>query len=97
MRIATGQIELRTPPAVVWGILRSEPARLAWGIGLGDGTFRAWKRRRGMIPVSGGMPGGIYGPKEGEAALPEVHAGDEVSVAGAGEAAAGFFRDGRRV
>src|SRR5258705_4375587 len=33
----------------------------------------------GMIPVSGGMRVG-FTPKEGEAALPEVHAGDEVSV-----------------
>src|SRR5258708_33454864 len=32
----------------------------------------------GMIPVSGGMRIGFM-PKEGEA-LPEVHAGDEVSV-----------------
>jgi competence protein ComEC len=75
-RIAAGQIELKTP--LRWyGHLRSEPARLPWGVGLemelsGVGTAR------GMIPISGGMRVG-FTPKEGET-LPEVHAGDEVSV-----------------
>jgi len=76
-RIATGQIELRTP--LRWyGYLRSEPARLAWGIGL-EMELSGVETAGGMIPVSGGMRVG-FTPKEGEAALPEVHAGDEVSV-----------------
>jgi len=76
-RIATGQIELRTP--LRWyGYLRSEPARLAWGIGL-EMELSGVETAEGMIPVSGGMRVG-FTPKEGEAALPEVHAGDEVSV-----------------
>src|SRR6266436_1839145 len=76
-RIATGQIELRTP--LRWyGHLRSEPARLAWGIGL-EMELSGVETAEGMIPVSGGMRVG-FTPKEGEAALPEVHAGDEVSV-----------------
>jgi len=76
-RIAAGQIELRTP--LRWyGYLRSEPSRLAWGIGL-EMELSGVETAEGMIPVSGGMRMG-FTPKEGEAALPEVHAGDEVSV-----------------
>src|SRR5258708_17031192 len=55
-RIATGQIELRTP--LRWyGYLRSEPARLAWGIG--DGTF--WRGNGGGDDSGFGRnAGGIY-------------------------------------
>jgi competence protein ComEC len=76
-RIATGQIELRTP--LRWyGHLGSEPARLPWGVGL-EMELSAVETAAGMIPISGGMRVG-FAPKEGEAGLPEVHAGDEVSV-----------------
>jgi len=75
-RIAAGQIELKTP--LRWyGHLRGEPARLPWGIGL-EMELSSVETAQGMIPVSGGMRIG-FTPKEGEA-LPEVHAGDEVSV-----------------
>jgi competence protein ComEC len=75
-RIAAGQIELRTP--LRWyGHLRSEPARLPWGVGL-EMELSGVETAEGMIPVTGGMRLGFM-PKEGEA-LPEVHAGDEVSV-----------------
>jgi predicted membrane metal-binding protein len=75
-RIAAGQIELKTP--LRWfGHLRSEPARLPWGVGL-EMELSGVETASGMIPVSGGMRIG-FTPKEGET-LPEVHAGDEVSV-----------------
>ena len=75
-RIAAGQIELKTP--LRWyGHLRGEPARLPWGVGL-EMELSGVKTAEGMIPVTGGMRVG-FTPKEGEA-LPEVHAGDEVSV-----------------
>jgi competence protein ComEC len=75
-RIAAGQIELKTP--LRWyGHLRSEPARLPWGVGL-EMELSGVETAAGMIPVSGGMRIG-FTPKEGET-LPEVHAGDEVSV-----------------
>jgi competence protein ComEC len=75
-RIAAGQIELKTP--LLWyGHLRGEPARLPWGVGL-EMELSGVKTAEGMIPVTGGMRVG-FTPKEGEA-LPEVHAGDEVSV-----------------
>ena len=75
-RVAAGQIELRTP--LRWyGRLRSEPARLPWGVGL-EMELSGVETAEGMIPISGGMRMG-FTPKEGET-LPEVHAGDEVSV-----------------
>jgi len=75
-RLAAGQIELKTP--LRWfGHLRSEPARLPWGVGL-EMDLSGVQTSAGMIPVTGGMRMG-YTPKEGDA-LPEVHAGDEVSV-----------------
>jgi len=75
-RIAGGQMELKTP--LRWyGQLRGEPARLPWGVGLEMELSRV-QTAAGMIPVTGGMRIG-FTPKEGEA-LPEVHAGDEVSV-----------------
>jgi competence protein ComEC len=75
-RIATGKIELKTP--LRWyGHLRGEPARLPWGVGMEMELSRV-ETAEGMIPIMGGMRIG-FTPKEGEA-LPEVHAGDEVSV-----------------
>jgi competence protein ComEC len=75
-RVAAGQIELKTP--LRWyGRLRSEPARLPWGVGL-EMELSGVETAAGMIPATGGMRVG-FTPKEGEA-LPEVHGGDEVSV-----------------
>jgi competence protein ComEC len=75
-RLAAGQIELKTP--LRWfGRLRNEPARLPWGVGL-EMDLSGVQTSAGMIPVTGGMRMG-FTPKEGDA-LPEVHAGDEVSV-----------------
>ena len=76
-QIAAGQIELKTP--LRWyGRLRSEPARLPGGVGL-EMELSGVETANGMIPISGGMRMG-FTPKEGEAALPEMHAGDTVSV-----------------
>ncbi|HWY05985.1 MAG TPA: DNA internalization-related competence protein ComEC/Rec2 [Candidatus Acidoferrales bacterium] len=76
-RIAAGQIELKTP--LRWyGHLRSDPARLPWSVGL-EMELSGVETAEGMIPISGGMRMG-FTPKEGEAALPEIHAGDEMSV-----------------
>lgn len=75
-RIAAGQIALKTP--LRWyGHLRSESVRLPWGVGL-EMELSGVETAAGMIPITGGMRVG-FTPKEGEA-LPEVHAGDEVSV-----------------
>src|SRR5882757_3295522 len=75
-RIATGEIVLKTP--LRWyGHLRGEPARLPWGIGM-EMELSGVETAAGMTPVNGGMRIG-FTPKEGEA-LPEVNAGDEVSV-----------------
>ena len=75
-RLAAGELELKTP--LRWyGRLREEPARLPWGVGL-EMNLSSVETAAGMIPVSGGMRVG-FTPKDGEV-LPEVHAGDEVSV-----------------
>src|ERR1700739_2748896 len=88
-RIAAGQIELKTP--LRWyGRLRSEPARLPWGVGL-EMELSAVETAAGMIPLQGGMRVG-FTPKEGDAALPEIHAGDEVSVQAQGRLPV-IFRD----
>jgi competence protein ComEC len=76
-RIAAGTVELKTP--LRWhGRLRSEPARLPWGYGI-DVDLSGVDAAGELIPVSGGLRLG-FTPKEGDASLPEVHAGDEVAV-----------------
>jgi predicted membrane metal-binding protein len=75
-RIAAGEIELKT--ALRWyGLLRGEPARLPWGVGM-EMELSAVETAAGMIPLFGGMRI-EFTPKEAER-LPVVHAGDEVSV-----------------
>src|SRR5208283_1955548 len=74
-RIAAGQIELKTP--LRWyGRLRSEPSRLPWGLEL---ELAGVETAQGTIPVVGGMRVS-FTPKDSDPSLPEVHAGDEVSV-----------------
>jgi competence protein ComEC len=76
-RIAAGQLDLKTP--LRWyGRLRDEPSRLPWGYGIELDLARV-ETALGMIPITGGMRLG-FTPKDGELALPELHAGDEVSV-----------------
>ena len=77
IRIAAGQIELKTP--LRWyGRLRSEPSRLPWGFGL-ELDLSGVETAQGMIPLAGGMRLS-FTPKESDLSLPDVHAGDEVSV-----------------
>ena len=76
-RLAAGQIELNTPLRWI-GKLRDEPARLPWGYGM-DLELSGVETAEGMLPVRGGMRVS-FTPKGEDAALPEVHAGDEVSV-----------------
>jgi competence protein ComEC len=76
-RIAAGEIELKTP--LRWyGQLRGEPSRLPWGYGLELELSRV-ETAAGVLPVAGGMRVS-FTPKENDPALPEVHAGDGVSV-----------------
>src|ERR1700722_15221815 len=75
-RIAAGEIELKTPPG--GGGDLGGGAGLAWGVGL-EMELSGVETAAGIIPLSGGMRIG-FTPKEDDAALPEVHAGDEVSV-----------------
>ena len=57
-----GQIELKT--SLRWyGHLRSEPARLPWGIGLGI-ELSGVETAAGMMPITGGLRMG-FTPKEG--------------------------------
>ncbi len=77
VRLAAGQIELKTP--LRWfGRLRDEPSRLPWGNGM-DLELSSVETAAGMIPVRGGMRVS-FTPRGGDATLPEVHVGDEVSV-----------------
>ncbi len=76
-RLAAGQLELKTP--LRWyGRLRDEPARLPWGYGLDLEVARV-ETAEGRIPLAGGMRVS-FTPKGEDATLPEVHAGDMVSV-----------------
>jgi competence protein ComEC len=76
-RLAAGQIELKTP--LRWhGRLRDEPARLPWGYGL-DLELTGVDTAEGHVPLTGGMRVS-FTPKSEDASLPEVHAGDTVSV-----------------
>lgn len=76
-RLATNQIPQKTP--LRWqGILRSEPLWLPWGYAL-DMDLTSVEKAGGFLPVTGGMRVG-FTPKENEPGLPELHAGDEISV-----------------
>ena len=76
-RIAADQVPLRTP--LRWnGTLRDEVSRLPWGYGL-DINLVSVEMAEGTVPVTGGMRIG-YTPGEGDPPLPDVHAGDEISI-----------------
>ena len=76
-RLAAKQVPLRTP--LRWhGVLRSEPARLPWGYSL-DMNLASVEKAEGIVPVSGGMRLG-YTPRVDDLVLPELHAGDEITV-----------------
>ncbi|HUL33922.1 MAG TPA: DNA internalization-related competence protein ComEC/Rec2 [Candidatus Eisenbacteria bacterium] len=76
-RLAAGQLELKTP--LRWyGTLRDEPARLPWGYGM-DVELSGVEDARGWMALRGGMRLS-FTPREGDEVLPEVQAGDAVSV-----------------
>ena len=76
-RLAARQVPLRTP--LRWhGVLRSEPSRLPWGYSL-EMNLTSVEKAGGTLPLAGGMRLG-YTPREDDPALPELHAGDEISV-----------------
>lgn len=76
-RIAAQQLPLRTP--LRWhGTLREEPARLPWGYGF-ELSLKGVDTADGFIPLAGGMRVG-FTPNENDAALPEMHTGDEISL-----------------
>lgn len=76
-RMAAGQISSKVPLRYV-GRLRGEVSHLPWGYGLELNLSRV-ETAEGVLPLVGGMRIG-FTPKEGEAGLPELHAGDEVAV-----------------
>ena len=76
-RLSARQIELKTP--LRWhGTLRDEPARLPWGYGM-DLELAGVDTAGGRVPLVGGMRLS-FTPRGEDAALPEVHAGDTVTV-----------------
>lgn len=76
-RISANELDLKTP--LRWhGTLRDEPTRLPWGYAL-DLELSGVDLAGSQVPLSGGMRVG-FTPKENEPALPELHAGDAVTV-----------------
>jgi len=76
-RLAAQQIPRKVP--LRWhGVLRSEPARLPWGYGF-ELSFTGVDTASGYLPLVGGMRLGFTPRAEGPA-LPELHAGDQISV-----------------
>jgi competence protein ComEC len=76
-RFAAQEIPQKTP--LRWhGMLRDEPSRLPWGYGL-DLELSGVETADGYVPVRGGMRLS-FTPREEDGALPELHAGDEVSA-----------------
>ena len=70
-------MDLKSP--LRWhGRLRSEPARLPWGYGI-DIDLTGVDAAERYVPVSGGMRLG-FTPKEEDARLAEIHAGDQVTA-----------------
>jgi len=76
-RLTAQQVPLRTP--LRWsGVLRSEPVHTPWGYAL-DLNLQSVEMASGIVPVSGGMRIG-YTPRDADPPLPQLHAGDEVSL-----------------
>jgi competence protein ComEC len=76
--VEAGHVDLKTP--LRWhGRLRDEPARLPWGFGYEIGLTGV-EYEGSLVPARGGLRVSFSeGP--GQAAAPDVHAGDEVIVA----------------
>ena len=72
-----GKIDLHTP--LRWhGVLRDEPTALPWGTAY-DINLTGVDFEERLIPIDGGLRVS-YSPHGPDAALPDVHAGDEVAV-----------------
>jgi len=76
-RLFAQRLPLRTP--LRWhGTLREEPSRLPWGYGF-EIDLTGVDTAGGFLPLTGGMRVG-FTPKDGDATLPELHAGDSVKL-----------------
>jgi competence protein ComEC len=72
------RVDLRTP--LRWhGRLRDEPARLPWGYGYEIGLTGV-EYESSLVPARGGLRVS-FSESPGQAAAPDVHAGDEIVVA----------------
>ena len=71
------RLDLHSPSR--WhGRLRDEPARLPWGYGY-EIELAGVEYQNALVPVRGGMRL-AFTPHSGEPALPDLHAGDEITV-----------------
>jgi competence protein ComEC len=76
-RLAAHRIPTKAP--LRWhGVLRADPSRLPWGYGLEIG-LTGIEMADGFLPVTGGMRMG-FTSREGDPALPELHAGNEIAA-----------------
>jgi competence protein ComEC len=76
--VDAGRLDLKTP--LRWhGRLRDEPARLPWGYGYEIGLTGV-EYEGSLVPARGGLRVS-FSESAGQAAAPDVHAGDEVVVA----------------
>lgn len=76
-RIDAGEIELHTP--LRWhGVLRDDPALLPWGTAF-DLSLRSVDYEDRSVPMRGGLRVS-YSPHGAEEALPDLHAGDEITA-----------------
>ncbi len=76
-RVAAGTLNLKSP--LRWhGRLRNEPAKSPWGYSM-DVSLSGVEASGELQPVKGGLRLG-FTPKDGDAALPDVHAGDEIAA-----------------
>jgi competence protein ComEC len=76
-RIEAKQIDLKSP--LRWhGRVTDEPSRLPWGYSI-EVELRGVDSAGSLVPLRGGMRVG-FTPNGAEGPLPDVHAGDEVTV-----------------
>ncbi|HLW43154.1 MAG TPA: DNA internalization-related competence protein ComEC/Rec2 [Candidatus Acidoferrales bacterium] len=75
--VTAGRIDLHSP--LRWqGTLRDEPARLPWGIGY-EIELAGVEYQNQLVPGVGGMRLS-FSPHPDDSALPELHAGDAITV-----------------
>ncbi|MGB9463535.1 MAG: ComEC/Rec2 family competence protein, partial [Candidatus Acidiferrum sp.] len=76
--VDAGRVDLKTP--LRWhGRLRDEPARLPWGYGY-EIELTGVELQDSLVPTRGGLRVSLAEPAD-KAAVPDVHAGDEIVVA----------------